>query len=160
MLGKVTDTNLDDYSYCFHFGKLSGYTAYFTLNTQTPKRYMTVSGWHVNATETQDATAHDQWLLIEQPEEATIRLRGAEMGLQYFNFDRQTVGSYIYSNKSTAAEFEVINKKDISTVVAINDMRPDMRAADGTVYDLNGRRVPHLSTARGPVIVDGNVRIK
>ncbi|MBQ7494826.1 MAG: discoidin domain-containing protein [Bacteroidaceae bacterium] len=160
VLDKVTDNNLDDLSYCFHFGKLSGYTAYFTLNTQTPKQYMTVSGWHVNATDKQDVSAHDQWLLVEQPEEATICLRGAEMGLQYFNFDRQTAGSYIYSNKSTAALFEVIKKSDIGKVVAINDVRSDATTSDGTVYDLSGRRVSRSVTTHGPVIMNGNVKIR
>lgn len=157
-LGKVTDSNLNDLSYCFHFGKLTGYTAYFTLNTQTPKQFMTVSGWHVNATDKQDTEARDQWLLVEQPAEATIRLRGAEMGLQYFNFDRNTSGSFVYSNKATAAEFEVINKNDIGKVVAVGGVHSDLRPADGTVYDLNGRRLSRPAT-KGVIIVDGEKRV-
>jgi hypothetical protein len=119
---------------------------------------MTVSGWHVNATDKQDTEARDQWLLVEQPAEATIRLRGAEMGLQYFNFDRNTSGSFVYSNKATAAEFEVINKNDIGKVVAVGGVHSDLRPADGTVYDLNGRRLSRPAT-KGVIIVDGEKRV-
>ena len=107
-LGRLNTSNLSDESYAFHFGKVNKYTAYFTLNTKDPKQFMYVTGWHVNATETQDATAHNQWILIEQTDDKTIRLRGAEMGMKYFNFDHNTIGSYVYSDKSAPAEFEVV----------------------------------------------------
>lgn len=116
-LGEVTRDNLDDYSYCFHFGKISGYTAFFTLNTQEPKRFLGVNGWSVFGTETQDASAHNQWFLVEQFEDAIIHLRGAEKGLKYFNFDRQTAGSYVYADKSTAADFQVIRKNLINDYI-------------------------------------------
>ena len=61
---------------------------------------MTVDGWHVNATDKQDATAHAQWLLVEQTDDTTIRLRGAEKEGRYFNFDRHTAGSFVYSDKT------------------------------------------------------------
>ena len=146
-LGKVDDTNLSDYSFVFHFSKITGYTTFVQVNTRKPVRYMTISSWHVNATKDKDANAHAQWIQTEQTsnEEALIRLRGAEMNGKYFNFDRQTVGSYVYSDKSSGAEFEVIRQSQISNVLAVADLfydnpsepNPDVDA----YYDLSGRRI-------------------
>ena len=158
-LGKVNETNLDDLSYVFHFGKLTGFTAYVTLGTRKPLRYMTVSGWHVNATEQQNTDDRAQWLLTEQTDEATIRLRGAQMDGRYFNFDRQTVGAFVYSDKTQPTEFEVIKQSAIGQLVAVKDIPADAAApaAAPTFYDLNGRRISQPT--RGIVVVDGAKRI-
>lgn len=156
-LGKVTEDNLDDFSYVFHFGKVSGFTAYYTLNTRRPARYMTISDWHVNATEKQDATDHAQWIQTEQTAETIICLRGAEMDGKYFNFDRQTAGSFVYSNKSKPSEFEVIKQSAINELVAVSDIPADRRTPSAA-YDLNGRHIPLKSKTKGIVIVDGAKR--
>ena len=157
-LGKVTSTNLDDLSYVFHFGKLAGFTAYVTLGTRKPQRYMTVSGWHVNATEKQDTDDRAQWLLTEQTDEATIRLRGAQMDGRYFNFDRQTTGALVYADKTQPTEFEIIKQSAIGQLVAVKDIpAADPAPADPTFYDLNGRRISQPT--RGIVVVDGTKRI-
>ncbi len=150
-LGRLNTSNLSDESYAFHFGKVTKYTAYFTLNTKEPKRYMYVTGWHVNAKDTQDATAHDQWILVEQTDDKTIRLRGAEMGSQYFNFDRTTAGSFIYSNKSTPAEFEVVKKSDLDAISAL----PVTPTTSDQAYDLGGRPVNLTTAPKGVYIIDG-----
>ena len=157
-LGKVTESNLDDLSYVFHFGKVSGYTSYYTVNTRQPVCYMTVSGWHVNATDKQDAADHAQWIQTEQTAAATICLRGAEMDGKYFNFDRQTVGAFVYSDKSNPIEFEVIKQSAINELVAVNGLPADTRIAPSAAYDLNGRRIPLNSQTKGIVIVDGSKR--
>lgn len=153
-LGKLNTTDFSDQSYAFHFGKVSKYTAYYTLNTQDPKQYMTVSSWHVNATSTLDASAHTQWILVEQTAEKTIRLRGAEMGMQYFNFDHHTAGSYIYSNKANPAEFEVLKKSDIT---AISIPAESQAVETLEAYDLSGRRVlsPNPNPAPNIYVVGG-----
>ena len=150
-LGKLDGADLSDESYAFHFGKVNNYTAYFTLNTQDPKRFMTVDGWHVNATSSQDASAHNQWILVEQTGGATIRLRGAEKEQKYFNFDHHTPGSFVYSDKATAAEFEVVKKSDL---VAVNEL-PAPKKATARSYDIAGRLVSRSKSPRGIVIVDG-----
>jgi len=145
-LGKVTEDNLEDYSYQFQFGKVSKYTAYYTLKTRQPARQMTVSGWHVNGTEAFSATEHANWMLVEQLAEGTIRLRGAEHGMEYLNFDKTTAGSLVYANKKTGAEFEVIRQANIGDVVPVANVRID-DGGNATVYDLSGRKVatPHLN---------------
>jgi beta-galactosidase len=152
-LGKLDGSDLSDQSYAFQFGKVKNYTAYFTLNTQEPKRFMTVDGWHVNGSQTQDASAHNQWILVEQIGGATIRLRGAEKEQKYFNFDHHTPGSFVYSDKATAAEFEVVKKSDL---VAVNGL-PAPKKGTTQAYDLGGRPVVLTSAAtrKGLVIVDG-----
>ena len=139
-LGKVTEDNLEDYSYQFQFGKVGKYTAYYTLKTRQPARQMTVSGWHVNGTEAFSATEHANWMLVEQLAEGTIRLRGAEHGMEYLNFDKTTAGSLVYANKKTGAEFEVIRQANIGDVVPVANVRID-DGGNATVYDLSGRKV-------------------
>ena len=150
-LGRLNTSNLSDESYAFHFGKINKYTAYFTLNTKEPKQYMYIDGWHVNATETQDATAHNQWILVEQTDDKIIRLRGAEMGMKYFNFDHNTAGSYVYSDKSAPAEFEVVKKSDLDAISAL----PVTTSTSDQAYDLGGRRVDIETAPKGVYIVDG-----
>ena len=152
-LGKVTVDNLDDLSYVFHFGKVSGYTAYYTLNTRRPARYMTVSDWHVNATDKQDATDHAQWIQTEQTDEATICLRGAEMDGKYFNFDRQTAGSHVYSNKTRPAEFEVIKQSAMAELVHVGDLPAATDHAPSPTYELDGR--PATRHSRGILLQKG-----
>ena len=156
-LGEVNMDNLDDLSYVFHFGKITGFTAFVTLNTRQPLRYMTVSGWHVNAAEKQNTSDHVQWLQTEQTAEATIRLRGAEMDGKYFNFDHQSIGSLVYSNKTTATEFEVIKQAQIGQVVAVSDLTAPRTPLP--TYDLNGRRVTGTPQKREIIIQDGVKRV-
>ena len=120
---------------------MSKYTAYYTLNTRQPLRYMTVDGWHVNATDKQDVTAHAQWFLVEQTDDTTIRLRGAEKEGRYFNFDRQTAGSFVYSDKTAPAEFEVIRQSQMQNLVGIQDVKDGNVNGDENQYDLSGRPV-------------------
>ena len=144
-LGEVTTNNVNDFSYRFQFGKVNKYTAYYTLKTRDPQRNVTVSGWHVNATETADAKAHDQWVLVEQLPDQSIRLRGAEHGMEYFNFDSRKAGSFIYSNKKTGAEFEVILQSKIDDVVPVVDIKKESSHTSTEYYDLEGRRLPSAS---------------
>ena len=153
-LGKVTQQNINDLSYCFHFGKVSKYTAFYTLNTRQPLRYMTVDGWHVNATNKQDATAHAQWFLVEQTDDTTIRLRGAEKEGRYFNFDHHTAGSFVYSDKSAPAEFEVIRQSQMQNLVGIQDINANENEnGNDNLYDLSGRPItqPHS----GQIVISG-----
>ncbi|MBQ8051381.1 MAG: discoidin domain-containing protein [Bacteroidaceae bacterium] len=138
-LGPVTTENTTDLSYRFQFSKVTSYTSYYTIRTQNPIRYMTVSGWHINGCETRDATAHDQWFLVEQLEDNYIRLRGAEKGMLYFNFDAQKEGSLVYADKQSGAEFEVIRSSQIGRVVPVESVLAETEA--DTYYDLQGRRV-------------------
>ena len=77
---------------------------------------------------------------------------------KYFNFDRQTVGAFVYSNKGNSTEFEVIKQSAINELVAVNDLPADTRTAPSAAYDLNGRRIPLKSQTKGIVIVDGSKR--
>ena len=140
-LGEVNESNLEDYSYRFQFGKVSNYTAYYTLKTRQPVRYPFVDGWHVNASETQDATNHAQWFLVEQFSNQIIRLRGAEKGMLYLNFDKQTPGSFVYADKKTGAEFEVIRQSQIGDVVPVIGIQSSA-ASPQAYYDLSGRHLP------------------
>lgn len=143
-LGEVTENNLDDYSYRFQFTKVNKYTAYYNVKTRQPKRYMTVSGWNVNGSSTLTSGNHDQWILVEQLPERTVRLRVASHGMEYFNFDRHTAGSHIYSNKSTPAEFEAILQTKINDVVPVNDIQADANEpSNNETYNLAGRRAAH-----------------
>lgn len=156
-LGEVTSSNTDDYSYRFQFGKVSKYTAYFTMKTRQPVRYITVSDWHVNAEEKLTSSNHAQWVLVEQLPNQIVRLRGAERGTEYFNFDRQTAGSYIYSNKKTGAEFEVIKQTQIDEVVPVVGVKNDEGKSE-KLYTLNGRQASE--NERGIVITESGKKIK
>ncbi|MBO7466756.1 MAG: discoidin domain-containing protein [Bacteroidaceae bacterium] len=160
-LGKVTENNIDDYSYHFHFGKVNKYTAFFTLNTRRPTRYMTVSSWHVNAAEQLDATAHAQWILVEQTDNSTIRLRGAEMGGKYFNFDRHTAGSYVYSDKATGADFEVIKSSTMHDIVYVAPAHFDSNEpSQAQLYDLGGRQLSAAPSSGQIYISEGKKEVR
>ena len=77
---------------------------------------------------------------------------------KYFNFDRQTVGSFVYSNKTKPSEFEVIKQNAIGELVAVSDIPADQHTAPSAAYDLNGRRIQLTPNTKGIVIVDGNKR--
>lgn len=149
-LGEVTENNLEDYSYRFQFGKVNKYTAYYTLKTRQPVRQMTINGWHVNGTESFSATDHACWMLVEQLPTETIRLRGAEHGMEYLNFDKKTPGSLVYADKSTGAEFEVIRQSAIGDAVPVADIKAYDNSRE-TVYDLNGRKLGTASNGHLPV---------
>ncbi|MDO4995335.1 MAG: glycoside hydrolase family 2 TIM barrel-domain containing protein [Bacteroidales bacterium] len=123
-----------DSTFLFHFDRIQGYTAYYGLHTLAPRQSVTVSEWHVNATPTTDLTDHAQWLLVEQSDGDIIRLRSALRGIQYFNFDHHTPGSFIYSDKAQPAEFEV-QASDVPT--AIHAPLPSDHPH--VWYDLQGR---------------------
>ena len=141
---------LDDYqpgsdgSFIFHFSNQPGYTAYYTVATEQPVRYVNVSGWHVNAADATDATDHAQWVLIEQLEGSRIRLRSALNGLQYFNFDHTTAGSYVYPDKSQPAEFDVLSPDEPTGIEKAKSEKQKV-INDAAVYDLQGRRVEEVN---------------
>ncbi len=137
-LGTLTSDNVNDRSYRFQFSPVTGYTAYYTLRTQSPMRYMAVESWHVNGLTTQDATAHSQWILVEQDKNNNIRLRGAEREQQYFNFDTTDDGSYVYSDKATAALFQVVRTGDIDDLVPVTLPTADAQSHP-VWYDTQGR---------------------
>ena len=156
-LGQVGMKNLDDLSYVFHFNKLTGFTAFVTLNTRSPQRYVSISGWNVNGVEKQNTGDHAQWLMTEQVSSNSLYLRGAEMGGRYFNFDHTTAGSLVYSDKEKPAEFEIIPQSQIEAVVGISTLTvPTSQSHD--VYDLAGRRT--AVNYHGIVIVDGEKRLQ
>ncbi len=156
-LGAVDSENLDDLSYVFRFSKIGKFTSYVGLNTKSPARYITLSGWNVNAADKQDLDDHAQWIQTEQVADATIYLRGFEMDGKYFNFDSKRAGSLVYCNKDKPAEFEVINQKNINQWVGITQVVSPKKSG-GRSYDLNGRPAnPHQ---RGIVVVDGKVKVE
>ena len=114
---------------------------------------MTVSDWHVNAADKQDATDHAQWIQTEQTDEATICLRGAEMDGKYFNFDRQTAGSHVYSNKTRPAEFEVIKQSAMAELVHVGDLPAATDHTPSPTYELDGR--PATRHSRGILLQKG-----
>ena len=127
------------------------------MKTRQPVRYITVSDWHVNAEEKLTSSNHAQWVLVEQLPNQIIRLRGAERGTEYFNFDRQTAGSYIYSNKKSGAEFEVIKQTQIDEVVPVVGVKND-EAKSEKLYTLNGRQASE--NEKGIVITESGKKIK
>ena len=162
-LGSLTTENLSDNSFSFHFGKISTFTSYYTIESSSPRVAMSISGWNVNAASV-DNTDRAQWILVEQLDASTVRLRGAEKGMKYFNFDRQTAGSLVYADKDKGAEFEVIKKSDISNVVAVNAVQAGLPSVSHTAYDISGRRLSQLSrrsrkAGKNVVIVDGTKRV-
>ena len=143
-----------DSTFLFHFDRIQGYTAYYGLHTLSPRQSVTVSEWHVNATSTTDLTDHAQWLLIEQLDGAVIRLRSALRGMQYFNFDRHTPGSYIYSDKAQPAEFEV-QAPDVPTAIHAPQTSDHPRAW----YDLQGRALGTSPLQPGIYISDEGKKV-
>jgi len=128
----------DDGSFVFHFANIPGYTAYYDVSTERPAKHIRVADWHVYTADASDAADHAQWVLVEQREEGIVCLRSAIKGLQYFNFDHQTAGSYVYPDKVSAAEFEVLSP-DFPTGISL-PLSPSQGEAE-EVYDLLGRRV-------------------
>ena len=86
-----------------------------------------------------------------------IFLRNPKKPTEYFNFDHQTAGSYIYSNKKTGAEFEVIKQTQIDEVVPVVGVKND-EAKSEKLYTLNGRQASE--NEKGIVITESGKKIK
>ena len=65
------------------------------------------------------------------------------------NFDNRQPGAFVYSNKQTGAEFEVIPQNQIESVVPINNVFIDSDDSAVDFYDLDGRRQSSLINNKG-----------
>lgn len=101
-LGQFSET---DTNYRFNFLPVRGFTSLFNLRTGT--RYLCKdvdADWRILSASTVgvDAKGYTQ---LEYLDNGNIHLRAAWQDTKLFNFDTRNVGSYVYSDKTTGAEF-------------------------------------------------------
>jgi beta-galactosidase len=101
-LGKFSAT---DRNYRFNFLKVSGFTSLYKLKNST--RYLckdSDASWRIISSLSAGTDA-DGYIQVEQLDNGNIHLRAAWQESRLFNFDSRNTGSYVYSDKSTGAEF-------------------------------------------------------
>ena len=154
----------NDNSYVFTFTQASGFTAFYKVKAAS--HYMTYDSsadWRIIST-TKAPTDKNGYIQVERLEDGNAHLRAVWQNSKHFGLDSRNVGSYVYADKSTPAEFilEDIDAEEdgIETIV---DGRSPM--VNDKVYGLSGRRVNaeansslftfHSSLRKGIYIVGG-----
>lgn len=93
----------------------------------------------------------DGYIQVEQLPNGHSLLRCCWQAKKYVNFDSHNVGSFIYSDKGTGAEFVL---EDLTTGIEI-----PLSPLPSALYDLQGHRLQSVPS-KGLYIQDGRVRVK
>lgn len=146
-LGRPTE---GDTSYDFTFTLANGYTS--TYKVKASRRYMSrgQDGWRIVGAGT--AVNADGYIQVEQLYNGSSLLRCCWQAKKYVNFDSHNVGSFIYSDKATGAEFIL---EDLST--GIETPISPLSSLSSPLYDLQGRRLQNMPN-KGLYIQNGKVR--
>lgn len=108
-LGRYSET---DATYRFNFTPVTGFTSLYTVTANS--RYMGKDAdvtWRVSSTPAKVSSANG-YIQLELLDNGYIHLRAAWQDSRLFNFDSRNVGSYVYADKLTGAEFML---EDITT---------------------------------------------
>ncbi|MBQ6652912.1 MAG: discoidin domain-containing protein, partial [Prevotella sp.] len=145
----------DDATYVFRFTHVSGFTSYYRARVDGVYMGAGDGGWRcvgVSATSNKNG-----WIQLEAQGNRVFKLRAPWQTFKYFNFDSRNVGSYVYADKATGAEFILE-----STTTGVNTMHDSgcIVHNNHSVYDLQGRKVADNSSSLIPhpsslYIVDG-----
>lgn len=159
-LGKYNEA---DATYHFTFRNSGGYTSFFTLSSD---KYNVCrdekAGWRIVTSETSDSNS-DYLIQVEQLESGDVHLRSAWQKTALWNFDSRNVGSYVYCDKSSGAQFILepvkttginnpmsrqlsLHTQDSNIIVAAPS------AAVLTICSTNGQKVARYNVGDGSVI--------
>lgn len=154
-LGEVDYSDLSDYTYQFKFAAVKGFGATYTIKGRNPAKFWArrENGWALEAQST--ATNRDQWFEVEQLGDGTVKLRNSFRYSRLLNFDKTTVGGYVYIDKTSGAVFRLIKASDMT---GIGNVKADDASAVTEVYTLDGVR--QAQTRKGVNIVNGKKMLK
>ncbi len=163
-----------DRNYRFNFMKVAGFTSLYKLRNST--RYLCKdddASWRIISSLSAGSDA-DGYVQVEHLDNGNVHLRGAWQESRLFNFDSRNNGSYVYSDKTTGAEFvledlttDIDNAEKESSltlrragdkmyVSAPSTARLTVHTADSTLVDkrsVKGETLVPLPSARGIYLV-------
>ena len=149
-LGKFDE---NDNSYVFTFTQATGFTAFYKVKAASHyMSYDSSAGWRILST-TKAPTDKNGYIQVERLEDGNAHLRAVWQNSRHFGFDSRNIGSYVYADKSTPAEFileDIDEEADGIIAPSFTSM------GEGTVeaiYDLSGRQVSQNQLQRGIYIV-------
>ena len=151
-LGKY---DAEDDSYVFTFTQATGFTAFYKV--RAAKHYMSYdssTGWRIIST-TKAPTDKNGYIQVERLENGNAYLRAVWHDSKHIGLDSRNVGSYIYADKTTPAEFILEDLDEDETGIGDAERLNDegQMINDNAVYDLSGRRVstsqPRLQSRLG-----------
>ena len=123
-----------DQSFRFKVTKLAKFTSFYTMGVASGIIGKGNANWR--AMLITDASKPEGWMQLEEGDDH-VRLRGAWMGNQYFNFDSRSVGSIVFTDKATPAQFVL---EDVTTDGIATVNMPEREEDEGW-YTPSGLRV-------------------
>ena len=152
-LGKFDE---EDKSYIFTFTQASGFTAFYKVKASSHyMSYDSSSGWRILSS-TKAPTDKNGYIQVERLENGNAYLRAVWQNSKHFGFDSRNVGSYVYADKSTPAEF-ILEDIDLESdgMEAIDNSQWTMDNDGAVIYDLQGRRINNSQLRPGIYIING-----
>ena len=99
----------NDKSYIFNFALVSGFTSFYKLKANGHyMSYDSSAGWRIISTTT-NPTDKNGYIQVERLPDGNAHLRAVWQNSKLFGFDSRNVGSYVYADKSTPAEFILVD---------------------------------------------------
>jgi beta-galactosidase len=123
-----------DQSFRFKVTRLARFTSFYTMGVASGVIGKGNANWR--AMLITDASKPEGWMQLEEGDDH-VRLRGAWMGNQYFNFDSRSAGSIVFTDKATPAQFVL---EDVTTDGIANFNMPEREEDEGW-YTPSGLRV-------------------
>ena len=125
-----------DSSFRFQVAHVGKFVTFYTLHVSGGVVGKGTASWR--AMLTTDTSKAEGWMQLEEADNH-VRLRGAWMARQYFNFDSRTAGSIVYTDKATPAQF-VLENVNVPDGIGLNFNEPE-GVQDAAWYTLSGLRV-------------------
>ena len=142
----------NDKSYIFTFTQVQGFTAFYKVKANGHYMYYDSSvGWRIISQTTSPKDKYG-YIQVERLEDGNAHLRCVWQNSRLVGLDSRNVGSYIYADKTTPAEFIL---EDIDEEAdGLNSLTPAFSPiGEGSVYNLSGQQVS--PNYRGVVIKRG-----
>ena len=149
-LGKFDE---NDNSYVFTFTQATGFTAFYKVKAASHyMSYDSSAGWRILST-TKAPTDKNGYIQVERLEDGNAHLRAVWQNSRHFGFDSRNIGSYVYADKSTPAEFILEDIDEEADGIIAPSFTPMGEGTVEAIYDLSGRQVSQNQLQRGIYIV-------
>ena len=131
----------NDKSYIFNFALVSGFTAFYKVKANG--RYMSFdssAGWRIISTTT-NPTDKNGYIQVERLPDGNAHLRAVWQNSKLFGFDSKNVGSYVYADKTTPAEFILVDLDAETDGIEEIDANRSSLTSNRIYYNLSGQPV-------------------
>ena len=146
----------NDPSYIFTFEKAPGFTAFYKVKADGHyMSYDSSTSWRI-ISQTASPTDKNGYIQVERLENGNANLRCVWQNSLLVGLNAKSVGSYIYADKTTPAEFILEDIEEEAD--GIHSIDNGQLTTDNGVYDLSGRKV-NGQLRRGVYITNGKKKL-